>query len=119
MLPRMPMTHEYHKSKDYATVDIPADFITKNLCKDCDEDGPHITPDHIFRVILTKTTDGTQEMTMFNDYKNRCIIPSNTPAFLAIAEHVSRFGNECYFYGLVDVDDRSKFYINVKTLPTQ
>lgn len=114
-----PMTLEYQKHMHYVTVKVPADFITTDVCNECDEDGPHITPDHIFRIILTHAMDDTIEMRMFNDHNNDCVIPSDSDAYLPLEALVFGYGNECYFYGKVDEDDRSTLYININKLPTQ
>ncbi|KAG4075283.1 hypothetical protein HA402_003074 [Bradysia odoriphaga] len=111
-----PMTIEYSERADYVTVKIPLDFLTEIVCKECDEDGPHITPDHIFLISLNTETN---EMTMTNDYENECIIPPNTEAFESIKSQLCANDNECYFYGRVDEDDRTKLYINIDSLPTQ
>lgn len=112
-----PMTFEYANRTDYVTLTIPLSFITKIVCKECDEEGPHITSEHIFRINLTTASDGSQELKLFNDHSDECVIPRDTNTFKLLKERVSCFGDQAYFYGRVDEDDRSKLYINIKKLP--
>lgn len=114
-----PMTIEYSQRKDFVTVNIPLDFKTKLVCKLCVDDGPHITPDHVFRIILTTTMDGSHELRMFNDQNNVCIIPPETNGFESLRSLVCTMGNDCYFYGRVDEDDSTALYINIESLPDQ
>lgn len=113
------MIIEFNKNKDFVTVKLPEDFVVSDVCSECDEDGPHSSPDHIFRVILVRKNNETYEMILFNDRKNRCIIPPHTETFRSLYPNVYNAGNECYFYGRVDEDDRSLLYINIMKLPTQ
>lgn len=112
------MTVKYQKNKSFVTVKIKSDFITNDVCKECDIEGAHHGPNHVFKITLTETNTETNEMRIFNDYNEFCVIPPNTAAFKALESYV-RSGNICYFYGKLDEDDRSAMYINIKDLPQQ
>lgn len=113
------MTVQCQKNKSYVTVQIQSDFITNDVCRKCFLDGPHHGPDNVFKITLTATDDEMNEMRIFNDYNDYCVIPPNTAAFESLISGVIESGNKCYFYGKLDEDDRSALYINIKKLPPQ
>lgn len=114
-----PLTVQHQKDKSFVTVPIQSDFITNDVCEECILRGPHHGPDHVFKITLTAKTDETTEMRIFNDYNHYNVIQPNTAAFQSLIPRVLHHGNECYFFGRFDEDNRSALYINVKKLPTQ
>lgn len=113
------MTIEYQKHRDYVTVKINPNFITSNVCNECERDGPHHGPDHVFKITLTKLDNGTREMRIFNDYNVHCTIPPNTKTYKILKMFAFGSANTCYFYGIPDEDDPSTLYIHVRELPPQ
>lgn len=108
----------YQKDKKYVAIQIQSDFISNDICKVCQTDGPHHAPHHVFKITTTRLNDGTHELKIFNDYNVYCTISPDTEAYTKI-KFVIGSGNMCYFYGIRDVDDPTTLFIKIEELPFQ